>query len=262
MNMTVCQSCGMPLGNAAQWGTEMDGKSTSEYCIYCYKEGRFEQPDISLDGMIEMCTAILVQEGMDEPSARSMLRHQLPFLKRWSASAQAGMTSAELKQEHNASPSAQPVTYVTLPAKRLAGVTARTSNGAEMSGKGSIQALWERYWSLPDLPAATTPRYGCYTDYADGVLGEYTILVGHELAPGDALPPHLEVIEIPPATYAVFATRTGPMAEVVSEAWGAVWAWNNRDERTFTGDFELYDERSLDPLNMQAELYIAVRPRS
>lgn len=89
-----------------------------------------------------------------------------------------------------------------------------------MSGKGSIQALWERYWSLPDLPAATTPRYGCYTDYADGVLGEYTILVGHELAPGDALPPHLEVIEIPPATYAVFATRTGPMAEVVSEAWG------------------------------------------
>ena len=41
------------------------------------------QPGMSLEGMTEMCTAILKDEGMDEESARSMLRNQLPFLKRW-----------------------------------------------------------------------------------------------------------------------------------------------------------------------------------
>lgn len=79
MNVTVCQSCGMPLTTPSQFGTEADGSTTREYCIYCYKEGKFEQPGMSLEGMTEMCTAILKDEGMDEESAGSMLRNQLPF---------------------------------------------------------------------------------------------------------------------------------------------------------------------------------------
>lgn len=269
MNVTVCQSCGMPLTSTDQFGTEMDGSTTREYCIYCYKDGKFAQPGISLEGMTEMCTTILKDEGMDEESARSMLRNQLPFLKRWRTNTteqpadslgENSTTSAnpgQVTTDHSFS--TQPVRYVTLPGKRLAGISARTTNAIEISGKGCIQGLWNNYFASEHLPAPEVARYGCYTDYTDGITGEYTILVGHEVSPNESLPEGLDDILLPPATYAVFTSRKGPMAEVVGEAWGAVWTWDKQSDRTFTGDFELYDERSLNPESVQVDIYIAVR---
>ncbi|WP_145153255.1 zinc ribbon domain-containing protein [Paenibacillus xylanexedens] len=269
MNVTVCQSCGMPLTTPAQFGTEADGSTTREYCIYCYKEGQFEQPGISLEGMTEMCTAILKDEGMDEESARSMLRNQLAFLKRWrtnttdqhAESLVENSTTSAIPGQVTIHPllSAQPIRYVTLPGKRLAGVSARTTNAIEISGTGCIQGLWNNYLASEHLPAPEATRYGCYADYTDGINGEYTILVGHEVSSDETLPEGLHDILLPPATYAVFTSRKGPMAEVVGEAWGAVWAWDKQSDRTFTGDFELYDERSLNPESVQVDIYIAVR---
>ncbi|PQP83503.1 transcriptional regulator [Paenibacillus sp. PCH8] len=276
MNVTVCQSCGMPLTTPTQFGTETDGSTTREYCIYCYKEGKFEQPGISLEVMTEMCTAILKDEGMDEESARSMLRNQLPFLKRWRTNAADHNVGEITEPNGSTSPgttthpdnmsqnkqdnilSAEPVRYITLPGKRLAGVSARTTNALEFGGKGSIQGLWNRYFASEHLPGVEAVRYGCYTDYTDGINGEYTILVGHEVSSDESLPEGFNEVLLPPATYAVFTSRKGPMAEVVSEAWGAVWAWSNQSDRTFTGDFELYDERSLNPESVQVDIYIAV----
>lgn len=272
MNVTVCQSCGMPLTSAEQFGTEMDGSPTREYCIYCYKDGKFEQPGMSLEGMVEMCTTILKHEGMDEESARSMLRNQLPYLKRWQSAGSITPTdktgsdapassSDAADAANNATFSREPVRYITLPGKRLAGLSARTTNAIEMSGEGSIGALWARYFASEHIPAPEAARYGCYSDYTDGIAGEYTILVGHEIGAEDSLPEGFNEVQLPPATYAVFTSRTGPMVEVVNELWGAVWAWEHQSDRTFTGDFEYYDERSLDPGNMQVDVYIAVKER-
>ena len=284
MNVTVCQSCGMPLTSTEQFGTELDGSQTREYCIYCYKDGKFEQPGMSLEGMIEMCTAILKEEGMDEESARSMLRNQLPVLKRWrnagnAQSAEDGTTApyntlaGKISSNEPLSPSdasnpardapfsSEPVRYVTLPGKRLAGLSARTTNAIEMSGQGSIGALWGRYFASEHIPAPDAPRYGCYTDYTDGIAGEYTILIGHEVGKEDRLPEGFDEVQLPPATYAVFTSRTGPMVEVVSEVWGTVWTWSHQQDRTFTGDFEYYDQRSLDPEHTQVDVYIAVKER-
>lgn len=279
MNVTVCQSCGMPLTSTDQFGTEMDGSTNREYCIYCYKDGKFEQPGMTLEGMIEMCTTILKEEGMDEESARSMLSNQLPFLKRWRNEGNVGngpdgTATVAHAPIHAGAPSSdfasavndtlltkEPVRYVTLPGKRLAGLSARTTNAIEMSGQGSIGALWGRYFASEHIPATEAARYGCYTDYADGIAGEYTILIGHEVGEGERLPEGFDEVQLPPATYAVFTSRTGPMVEVVSEVWGAVWAWSHQQDRTFTGDFEYYDERSLDPEHTQVDVYIAVNER-
>ncbi|MGO4532229.1 zinc ribbon domain-containing protein [Paenibacillus sp. 2TAF8] len=284
MNVTVCQSCGMPLTSTEQFGTELDGSTTREYCIYCYKNGKFEQPGMTLEGMTEMCTTILREEGMDEESARSMLRNQLPFLKRWRNAGNVksgedgtavlektmpGKTSPDeqLSPTDTADPaknapfSGEPARYVTLPGKRLAGLSARTTNAVEMSGQGSIGALWGRYFASEHIPSTEAPRYGCYTDYADGIAGEYTILIGHDVGERELLPEGFDEVHLPPATYAVFTSRTGPMVEVVSEVWGAVWAWSHQSDRTFTGDFEYYDERSLDPEHTQVDVYIAVNER-
>ena len=36
-----CQSCGMPLQNEADYGTEAGGGRSEEYCTYCYQNGGF-----------------------------------------------------------------------------------------------------------------------------------------------------------------------------------------------------------------------------
>ena len=40
--MKFCQSCGMPL-NDQVLGTNADGSKNEEYCMYCYKDGKFLQ---------------------------------------------------------------------------------------------------------------------------------------------------------------------------------------------------------------------------
>lgn len=46
-----CQSCGMPLDEGTR-GTNADGSRNDDYCVYCYKEGKFTQ-DFSMEEMIE-----------------------------------------------------------------------------------------------------------------------------------------------------------------------------------------------------------------
>ena len=42
MDKQFCQSCGMPLSDVNK-GTNADGSQNNDFCIYCYKEGRFTQ---------------------------------------------------------------------------------------------------------------------------------------------------------------------------------------------------------------------------
>ena len=53
MDMKFCQSCGMPLTNEVL-GTNADGTSNEDYCIYCYKDGKFTQ-DMTMEQMIDHC---------------------------------------------------------------------------------------------------------------------------------------------------------------------------------------------------------------
>jgi hypothetical protein len=47
-----CQSCGMPFKNDPKGGgSEADGKISKMYCSYCYENGKFTQPNITVDEM-------------------------------------------------------------------------------------------------------------------------------------------------------------------------------------------------------------------
>ncbi|SFG92882.1 Putative zinc ribbon domain-containing protein [Desulfotomaculum arcticum] len=81
----VCQSCGMPLTDDKLLGTEKGGAASKEYCVYCYEDGRFLQPDLTMEAMIEICVPHMKEGGMKEEEARALLNSHLPKLKRWSA---------------------------------------------------------------------------------------------------------------------------------------------------------------------------------
>ena len=83
-----CQSCGMPMQSAEQFGTNQDGSANQDYCCYCYKEGAFVQ-DCTMEGMIEHCAQFLDEfngacdtQYTKEEAIAEMKKH-FPTLKRW-----------------------------------------------------------------------------------------------------------------------------------------------------------------------------------
>ncbi|MEW6087148.1 MAG: zinc ribbon domain-containing protein [bacterium] len=79
-----CQSCGMPLEGVDDYGTDTDGSKNNEYCCYCFQKGKFIEPNISMDEMIEKVTKYMVaQMKMMEFQAEKTVEKFIPKLKRW-----------------------------------------------------------------------------------------------------------------------------------------------------------------------------------
>lgn len=78
----VCQSCAMPLDDTVL-GTDESGGRVSEYCHYCFREGRFTNPSMSLEQMIDHLTAMSSKMNMDPAAARALAQATLPKLRRW-----------------------------------------------------------------------------------------------------------------------------------------------------------------------------------
>ena len=80
-----CQSCGMPMKRDPQnGGTNSDGSKNSDYCSYCYKDGRFTSPEINTpQKMQQFCIKKMKEMGMPGFVAWFFTR-SIPKLKRWS----------------------------------------------------------------------------------------------------------------------------------------------------------------------------------
>ena len=85
--MKFCQSCGMPLTEDVL-GTNADGSKNEDYCMYCYRDGKFLQ-DCTMEEMIEHCAQFVgaVNEGLEKPITKEeyigMMKTYFPQLKRW-----------------------------------------------------------------------------------------------------------------------------------------------------------------------------------
>ena len=81
----MCQSCGMPMNTTADFGSESDGSHSFRYCHFCYQNGVFTDPDITLDQMADRVAPIMTQMfEMPLEKARIFSRNQLENLYRWS----------------------------------------------------------------------------------------------------------------------------------------------------------------------------------
>jgi hypothetical protein len=79
-----CQSCAMPLGKPEDFGTDKAGYRVNDYCHYCFANGVFTDPTITMQAMLDKCVAIMAQQGvMPEPRARALMMDVFPRLKRW-----------------------------------------------------------------------------------------------------------------------------------------------------------------------------------
>lgn len=76
-----CQSCSMPLDGKDN-GTEKDGSKSQKYCNMCYQEGKFLDPDLTMDEMIVIVDNALKEKGWGRVR-RYFARGFVPKLERW-----------------------------------------------------------------------------------------------------------------------------------------------------------------------------------
>ena len=81
-----CQSCGMPMNQLSDFGTNKDDSINTEYCIYCYKKGDFTDPGITMEQKIAKNIRIAEKMGMPREDAIALANATIPKLKRWKES--------------------------------------------------------------------------------------------------------------------------------------------------------------------------------
>ena len=80
----ICQSCAIPMRRIEQFGTELDGRVSDDYCIHCYQAGAFIAPDITMDQMSEIVAAMLMAEmQLPDATAQGCAQASLMGLRRW-----------------------------------------------------------------------------------------------------------------------------------------------------------------------------------
>lgn len=80
----VCQSCGTDLSDRKLWGTGRNKSALSEYCVFCYKDGSFIEPALTMEEMGWRIHRVLVQQGgMTARESTAIIDGILPKLRRW-----------------------------------------------------------------------------------------------------------------------------------------------------------------------------------
>jgi predicted transcriptional regulator YdeE len=152
------------------------------------------------------------------------------------------------------------------PAFTVIGISARTTNADEMSGKGVIGQQWARFTKedlLSKIPnKADSSILAVYTDYESDANGAYTFLLGANVNSTEKVPAGMVAKRIPAGRYAVFTTEKGALAKVVPETWSRIWALPKSapgGNRAYQADYELYDQRAADSQSAQVDVYVGIR---
>ncbi|MEN8121479.1 MAG: zinc ribbon domain-containing protein [Bacteroidota bacterium] len=83
MEKPLCQSCGIPL-TIDNKGLNKDKSPNEEYCHYCFHNGEFSEPKLTLELQIKKLTEMAVfKMNLSEKEALNMAKKTLPKLKRW-----------------------------------------------------------------------------------------------------------------------------------------------------------------------------------
>lgn len=84
MKQTICQSCSMPMGKPEDFGTDERGHRVNNYCHFCFQNGEFTNPEITLGEMTEIVVKNMIEKmDIPEDKAKQMVNSILPKLVRW-----------------------------------------------------------------------------------------------------------------------------------------------------------------------------------
>lgn len=135
------------------------------------------------------------------------------------------------------------------------GLTARTSNEIELEPRTArIPLIWRQFYedAVPARLSANAlngPVVGVYSNYENGVRGQYSVTAAVQIQKRDMAANGLDQVSVSSGEYVRFqAYGMGP--EAVQSAWAEVWDFFKQEqhalarnyERAFTADFERYGD--------------------
>lgn len=81
-----CQSCGMTMTSVV-FGTNADGGTNPDYCRFCYVDGKFREPNLTKDDVIDKIAGALMKSSqLSKTQAVNMAKTAVSKLKRWNES--------------------------------------------------------------------------------------------------------------------------------------------------------------------------------
>lgn len=148
---------------------------------------------------------------------------------------------------------------VELEEKQVEGIAIKTSNQSK-TVRQEIGQTWQTFFTegLADKikGKVNTKTIGLYTDYASDYTGTYQFIAGVEVNAKTTSRPNTVIKTIPKGKYAKFIAH-GDIQKSVGELWAQIWKMDL--DRTYTGDFEEYQNNSTDPQNQEIHVYIAIK---
>lgn len=144
------------------------------------------------------------------------------------------------------------------------GIAIRTTN-KEAIENGTIQKLWQQFFtesiSSKIKNKIDNAIIALYYDFESDKNGEYNLLIGVRVSTIDEIPVGMAAKHVFAEKRAVFVSESGPRSHIVFDLWMKIWALEdqNKLDRTYIADYELYDERSQDPQNAQMEIHIGIK---
>ena len=155
------------------------------------------------------------------------------------------------------------IPIVTTPAITLQGLSVRTKPSS--AGEDIMEAVSKFKGLLTkDMPARDT--YCVYTDYESNYKGAYTFFVGTIYQEKDILPDHFKVFTLPQQDCLKFITDRGPMPTIIIDEWQKIWKLEDTNslggKRLYKADYEIYRQTEVDPLHMQVEVFLGIKPHN
>ncbi len=73
----------MPLGKGF-YGSNSDGTDNHAFCVYCFRDGKYTEPRITRDEMVEKSVGHMMSElKLDREKAEELALEMIPTLLRW-----------------------------------------------------------------------------------------------------------------------------------------------------------------------------------
>lgn len=142
---------------------------------------------------------------------------------------------------------------------KIIGISTETSN-KDGEASAAIGALWGQFISenlLGKIPNQLNSDIVCiYTDYESDYKGKYTCLLGMKVSSLDQIPNGLIGREFPGGHFQSFLAKGG-LPEAIVETWQDIWNQDETLDRSYTYDYEVYDDRSRLGEESEVDIYIA-----
>jgi predicted transcriptional regulator YdeE len=150
---------------------------------------------------------------------------------------------------------------------KLVGFSVRTSNAKEMNPQSAqIGIIMQKFFSSDrrgKIFGRKSPNiaFAVYTNYESDEHGDYTYFLGEEVREFKEIPQGFEALTIPTQNYVKFTSSPGKMPDVCINMWQSIWKMSAADlggKRSYSADFEIYDDRSQNPNAAVLDIYIGI----